>query len=625
MELHFDGNAAFTAALAIAAGTGAQALGHHLRLPGIVILLFLGVLLGPDVANVVQPESLGTALPAIVGFAVAIILFEGGMSLNLKKVRRQGRAIQQLITVGALFSLALGAGLAMLVLGWRWQLGLLFGTLVIVTGPTVVTPLLRRLSVRKSVATVLEAEGVLIDAVGAITAAVALELVIAPTNTGIALAVPAIAGRLLFGIAIGAVMGAILGGMLRVRGLIPEGLENVIALGFAVLTFETADAVVHESGIAAVTIAGMVVGNLRTHSTHKIAEFQEQLTIMVIGMLFVLLVADVRIADIVQLGWPGLVVAAGCIVIVRPVSVFFGTLGSTLTRKEKAFVGWIGPRGIVAAAVASLFGYQLAEVGIEGGTALRALVFLVIAVTVLWSALTGGMAARALGLRRKSSDGWLVVGANPLGILMAKLLQDDGITTVIMDEDPVSITDAEHQGVRAIHSNALSDAGHMKAALDTRIGAIALTTNEEVNYVFGEKARLKHQSLRFAVSLTDMSAGVTAEMVDDFGGDLLFGGGVDLRRWNDRIRSGQTEVVWWTYAHPHKKSVLIDPPRKNRPHIPLVAQRRKHALEPVTEKSVLRKKLRVAFLFDRERAEESRMELLKAGWIEVESPTRTIG
>ena len=619
MELHFDGNAAFTAALAIAAGTGAQALGHHLRLPGIVILLFLGVLLGPDVANVVQPEALGTALPAIVGFAVAIILFEGGMSLNIKKLRRKGRAIQQLITVGAAFSLVLGAVLAMLILGWRWQLGLLFGTLVIVTGPTVVTPLLRRLSVRKSVATVLEAEGVLIDAVGAITAAVALELVIAPTGTGMAMAVPAIVGRLLFGIVLGAIMGAILGGMLRVRGLIPEGLENVIALGFAVLTFEGANAVVHESGIAAVTVAGMVVGNLRTHSTHKIAEFQEQLTVMVIGMLFVLLVADVRIADIFALGWQGLAVAAGCILIVRPFSVFFGTLGSKLTRKEKIFVGWIGPRGIVAAAVASLFGYELAAAGIEGGTELRALVFLVIAVTVLWSALTGGLAAKALGLRRKTQDGWLVVGANPLGIVMATLLKEVGVEVVIMDEDPTRIRNAESEQLRAIHSNALSEAGHLKAALDSRTGAMALTSNEEVNYVFGEKGRLKHRGLRFAVALSDPDTGITPEMVDDFGGEVLFGGDVDVRRWNDRIQTGQTSVVWWTCKSPKKGAPIVEPERRNRPHIALVASRSPKRFEPVSDKTALRKRLRVGFLCDDERAEETHKELTEAGWVRDET------
>ena len=506
-----------------------------------------------------------------------------------------------------------------MILGWRWQLGMLFGTLVIVTGPTVVTPLLRRLSIRKNVATVLEAEGVLIDAVGAITAAVALELVVAPTSTGIAMAVPVIAGRLFFGVVLGALMGAVLGGMLRVRGLIPEDLQNIVTLGFAVLTFEAANAVVHESGIAAVTIAGMVVGNLRTHTTHKIAEFQEHLTVMVIGMLFILLVADVRVADIVMLGWQGLAVAGGCILIVRPVSVFFGTLGSKLTTKEKVFVGWIGPRGIVAAAVASLFGYELSNAQLAGGDELRALVFLVIAVTVFWSALTGGLAARLLGLRRKSQDGWLIVGANPLGILMAKLLQDSGVTSVIMDEDPIRISEAEDHAVRAIHSNALSEAGHTKAALDTRTGAMALTVSEEVNYVFGEKGRLKHHGLRFAVALRNLESGITAEMVDDFGGDILFGGDVDIKRWNERVRSGQAEVSWWKYAHPKKGARLSKETRNNRPHVPLLAERRRRTLEPVTEKTSLRKNLLVAFLCDRERADETRDELLSAGWVPSDS------
>ena len=468
MEIHIDGNAAFTAALAIAAGSIGQAAGHHLRVPGIVVLLVLGVLLGPDVANVVQPEALGGALPAIVGFAVAIILFEGGMSLNIKKLRQQSRAINQLITVGALVSLVAGALLVAVAMGWRWQLCLLFGTLVIVTGPTVVTPLLRRLSVKKSVSTVLEAEGVLIDAVGAITAAVALELVVAPSGSGAALALPVIAGRLLFGVVLGAVMGFILGGLLRVRGVIPEGLENIVALGFAVLTFEASNAVIHESGIAAVTIAGLVVGNMRAPSGHALREFQEQLTVMLIGMLFVLLVADVRLAQIVALGWRGWAVAIGCIVFVRPLSVFLGTIRTSLTRNEKVFVAWIGPRGIVAAAVASLFGYELAHAGTEGGVQLRALVFLVIAVTVVWSAFSGGLAARALGLKRKSNDGWLIVGANPLGLLLAGLLKEQQVASVLIDENEERVKAAEEAELNAIQANALSEEAHGQAELASR-------------------------------------------------------------------------------------------------------------------------------------------------------------
>ena len=210
VEFHIDGNAAFTVAAALAAGMLGQAVAQHLRLPGIVLLLFIGFLLGPDVANVVQPGVLGDSLNQIVGFAVAVILFEGGMSLNLRRLRREERPIRQLVTVGALVSLATGACLVWLAKGWGWQRSLLFGTLVVVTGPTVVTPLLRRIRVKKTVSTILEAEGVLIDAIGAITAAVALEIVLQPSNGAAVLAGPSVFGRLAFGATCGLIGGGAL-------------------------------------------------------------------------------------------------------------------------------------------------------------------------------------------------------------------------------------------------------------------------------------------------------------------------------------------------------------------------------------------------------------------------------
>jgi len=402
----FHHSPSLTVAFALAAGMIGQSVAHHLRLPGIVALLFLGVALGPDGANLVRPGVLGEGLPALVGFAVAVILFDGGMSLDLRRLRRSQKAIRRLVTIGAMVSLAVGTLLVRLTMNWDWQRSLLFGSLMIVTGPTVVTPLLRRLKVKKPVSTVLEAEGVLIDAVGAITAAVALELVLSPSNQEMALALPTIVGRLAFGVLMGMAGGGVIAGVLRFRGVVPEGLETVLTLGLAVLVFEASNAIVHESGIAAVTIAGLVVGNSTSHVDRELREFKEQLTVLFIGMLFVLLVADVRIADIVALGWRGLLVAAGTIVVVRPVSVALSTFRTELTGRERFFVGWLGPRGIVAAAVASLFAYALKDEGIGGGRELSSLVFLVIAVTVGWSALTGGLAAQLLNLRRKSGDGW---------------------------------------------------------------------------------------------------------------------------------------------------------------------------------------------------------------------------
>ncbi len=612
----FHHTAALTVAFALAAGMVGQSIAHHLRLPGIVALLVLGVALGPDGANLVRPTSLGEGLSALVGFAVAVILFEGGMSLDLRRLRRSERAIRRLVTLGALVSLIAGTLLVRVVLGWGWERSLLFGTLVIVTGPTVVTPLLRRLKVKKTVSTVLEAEGVLIDAVGAITAAVALEVVLSPSDQGIALAVPTIVGRLLFGTAVGVIGGGLLALLLRFRGVIPEGLETVMTLSFAVLVFEGSNAAVHESGIAAVTVAGLVVGNSQTYVARELREFKEQLTRLFIGMLFVLLVADVRLADIFALGTGGLLIAAGTTVLVRPISVGLATIRTELNGKERFFVAWLGPRGIVAAAVSSLFAYALNDAGIEGGRELSSLVFLVIAVTVGWAALTGGLAARALGLKRKSGDGWVVFGGSPLARELCTLLGSEGGEVLALDNDPGNIKALEEAKVRALQGNALEEGTHLRAQLDTRTGAIAVTANEEVNYLFGEKARLHHRDIRFAIGLAKWESGVTPEMVEDFGGEVLFGGAVDVPTWSSRLEAETCAVVWHRFTGNRKSPPLCTEGESNPAFVPLVT-RRKKVVAPVTDHTRFRRGTEVAILIDTAREKVAKDELGKRGWVPV--------
>lgn len=612
VEFHIDGNAAFTVAAALAAGMLGQAVAQHLRLPGIVLLLFIGFLLGPDVANVVQPGVLGDSLNQIVGFAVAVILFEGGMSLNLRRLRREERPIRQLVTVGALVSLATGACLVWLAKGWGWQRSLLFGTLVVVTGPTVVTPLLRRIRVKKTVSTILEAEGVLIDAIGAITAAVALEIVLQPSNGAAVLAGPSVFGRLAFGATCGLIGGGALSLILRYRNIIPEGLENPFTLAWAILVFQVANATIHETGIAAVTVAGFVVGNTRTHVGRELREFKEQLTVMLIGLLFVLLVADVRLAELLSLGWSGLFVAFGCVFLVRPLSVAAGTWGTEMTARERVFAGWIGPRGIVAAAVASLFGYELDRVGLEGGAELRALVFLVIAVTVLWSALTGPLAARLLGLKRGSNDGWAIVGGNALARTVGRLLVDDDQSVVLIDHDASNVRAIEDAELRAIHKNALEKPAMELAQLDTRVGAMAITGNEEVNYLVAQRGRHRSTELRFPVAITSWTRGITPAMVEELGGEILFGARAEVDAWAEKIERGYASVSWFELRGRTNGTVLTG--ATTRPgYLPLV-HRRGNDASPVTSATSFRDGSQVAFLIDEQHSDAVTKSLRQLGW-----------
>ncbi|SVA69568.1 uncharacterized protein METZ01_LOCUS122422, partial [marine metagenome] len=403
-------------------GMLAQTFSRHIRLPGIVILLGAGVLFGPDGLNWVRPSSLGPALHIIVGFAVAVILFEGGMNLRISRIRREQTVIRGLITIGALITMIGGSLTAKYILNWDWRSAILFGTLIIVTGPTVISPLLRRIRMDHRVSTVLEAEGILLDAIGAIVAVVALEVAISPSGLSLLKGIYHIFFRLLMGSILGITGGVLLTLLFRIRKLIPEGLENVFILSWVFALFQISNTVSSESGIAAVTIAGMTIGNTKTYIHRELLEFEEQLTVLMIGMLFVILAADVRFTDVQALGWRGLVTVLLLMFLVRPLSVFTSTTRSHLSLNQKLLISWIAPRGIVAAAIASLIVIELNSHGFLGDQ-LRALVFLLIIMTVLSAGLTGGFAASILELKRKKNSGWIILGAHEVARLLARLLK----------------------------------------------------------------------------------------------------------------------------------------------------------------------------------------------------------
>jgi NhaP-type Na+/H+ or K+/H+ antiporter len=535
-----------TVALALAAGIVAQSLARHMRVPGIVVLLGVGVLLGPDVMGAIDPDLMGEALLSLVGFAVAVILFEGGMNLDLRRLRRENRAIRQLVILGSLVTLGGAALCARLVLDWSWRHAVLFGTLVIVTGPTVITPLLRRFRVERQVATVLEAEGVLIDAVGAVIAIVALEMALHPSGTQLALGVASVPLTLAAGAALGVAGGFLLSGVLAVRNLVPEGLENVFTLSLVLALYQSSNGIIPESGIAAATVAGIIVGNRRTHAYRELLEFKEQLTVMFIGMLFVLLAADVRMAELRALGAPGLVVVLLLMLVVRPLNVLVGTYGTELDVRQKAFLSAIGPRGIVAAAIAALFAAELERSGEGGGTELRALVFLTIVVTVVVAGVSGGLLARLLGLSRPANRGWIILGANELSRAMAHALSRGGEEAVCIDTNPALSETAQREGLRVIYGNALRGSTLARAEIDTRRGALALSPNTEVNLLFmrrvHEEARLK--SVYVAAGRSRF--GTSHSMIEKAGAQLLFGTPEQLDMWVVRLRRRIAHPVRWT-------------------------------------------------------------------------------
>ena len=627
MDHHFLEDPALTVTVALAAGVMAQALAHHIRVPGIVVFLLAGVLLGPDVFALVRPETLGAGLEMLVGLAVAVILFEGGLNLNIGRLRREAKTIRRLVTIGAIVTAAGGTILARSIMGWSWSVSILFGTLVIVTGPTVITPLLRRIRVKTSLQTVLEAEGVLIDPVGAIVAVVALEVIIEGADAGAAVSLLGIPSRLLLGTVIGVLGGLFIGTVLRYESLVPEGLKNIFTLALVLVLFEVSNAVQSESGIMTVAVAGLVVGNMRVRVERDLREFKEQLTVMFVAMLFVLLAADVRLAEVQALGWPALLTILGLMFLVRPANVWISSAGAGMSTQERAFMSWLSPRGIVAAAVASLFAQVLTEEGMAGGPELRAMVFLVIAVTVVVQGLTGGLMASALGVSRPTDHGFIIVGARSVGRALAGALRQGGREVVMIDSNASAARQAEEEGYTVVYGSANEERILMQADVEGRHGFIALTPNAATNLLIANQVKEITRRPSTYVALARGGAGTRARRVHHHGHMVLFGGAVEMGQWNHRLAQGVARVTWWTFRGPTdgrtlEPAALASDLKAGFHMVPLVCERNRRA-EPVSDSVVFRAGDRVALLLSDDRPSELDQRLAEAGWEREEVPEHT--
>lgn len=614
--------AALMVATALLAGVVAQALALHLRIPGIVLLLLAGVLLGPDGANVIRPAVLGGSLHLLVGFAVSVILFEGGLNLDVRSLRREAAVIRKLVVLGGLLTAVGAAAGVRLVMGWGWRDSILFGTLVMVTGPTVVTPIVRRIGLERHLRTILEAEGVFVDALGALVAVVALEIALQPDAlvTGIA---ELLASRLGTGAVAGVAGGFAIAVVLRVRA-VPEGLENVFTLASVLALYQGSNAAQPESGILAVVLAGAVVGNMRVPLARELMLFKEQLTVLLLGMLFVLLAADVRLADVRALGTPGLLALGWLVVVVRPVAVALCTAGSDLGWRDRAFLSWLAPRGIVAAAVASLFVHAMEEQRLPGGHTVRALVFLVIAGTVVVQGLTAGLVARILRVRRPSDSGYVILGANALARAVGRLLRRAGEEAVFVDANPDACRAAEAEGFRVVFGRNLEPRSLQRADPEIRRGVIALTENEGVNLIFARTARERFKVPRVWAAVHRGRIGVTVDDVRAAGGATLFGSARDLDLWIGRCESGRIVLSTWKATEMVVSPETIAELAPEGILLPAVLVREGEA-RPVGEKTDVRPGDVIHLVVALDRAGEVREWMERNGWAVEATPQETTG
>jgi NhaP-type Na+/H+ or K+/H+ antiporter/mannitol/fructose-specific phosphotransferase system IIA component (Ntr-type) len=468
-----------TFTIAASLGVCLTMVASYFRTSAIVVLLIGGVMAGPQALGLVHPEVLGEGLGTIISLAVAIILFEGGLTLDLKGYRTVGREIISILTIGVLVTWLGTTVLLKLVFDFQWPFCFLAASLVIVTGPTVIGPLLHRINVTKKLHHILHWEGVLIDPIGVFIALLSYEFFVS-TGAGHESPLQDFLLRFTVGALVGVTFGFLLHWILN-RGWIDKGHTNIFVLAMAMLNFAIADMVIAECGLLSVTIAGLVLGSQKSTQLRDIVSYKVELKDFLIGLLFILLAANLDLYSFVQYGWKLVLVVVAIMLLVRPLNVFLSLHRSSMNNSEKLFLSWIAPRGIVAASMASVFALELSHRDASQGQFLETFTYSVIAGTVMVQGLTAGMVARWLGVVRPASDGWVIVGAHALGRRIAEFFAAEKIDVVLVDTNPREVRTARREGLEAINDDAMLMNQDNYPSLYGCGNLLAITANQDLN------------------------------------------------------------------------------------------------------------------------------------------------
>ena len=465
----------------MALGGACQWLAWRVRLPAILFLLLSGLLIGP-VTGWFDPDALlGDLLFPFVSLAVAVILFEGSLTLRFSEIRGLEKVVRRFVTSGVLVTWSVTAMATHWFVGFSWGLALLFGAIMVVTGPTVIVPMLRTVRPNAKIANILRWEGIVIDPIGALLAVLVFEFIVS-SEAGGALGQTLLVFLTLIGMGtvIGLAAGFLLGLALR-RDWLPAYLFNVATLAAVFGAFAVSNAVAEESGLLAVTVMGIYLGNRKGVPIEEILEFKESLSLLLITVLFILLAARLDFSSFTELGWAVMGVFLIVQFIARPLKVTYTTWGSSLTWRERALLAWIAPRGIVAAAVSALFAIKLESQGYAGANLLVPITFVIILGTVVLQSLTAGPLARMLKVSEPDSSGFLIVGANPLARTIAAALEQQKIKVTLTDTQWDNVSRARMAGLKSYYGTPLSE--HAELYLDTSgLGRmLALTADEHLN------------------------------------------------------------------------------------------------------------------------------------------------
>ena len=461
------------------------------KLPAILFLLLAGIVLGPLTGWLNPGQLFGDLLFPMVSLSVAIILFEGALTLKFDEIRHLQKVVRNILTIGVATTWAIITVGTHYIIGFAWDLSLLFGALMVVTGPTVIVPMLRTVRPNAKIANILRWEGIVIDPLGAILAVLVFEVILSIQLQGHASLSHTVYmfGMTLFtGSVIGAISAYLFGLVLR-KHLLPEYLHNVATLTLVFAVFALSNHLSEESGLLAVTIMGVWLANMKNVAVEDILDFKESLSILLISGLFILLAARLDFSQFTDLGWNAFILFLFIQLLARPIKIIISTFHSDLTWQEKFMVSWIGPRGIVAAAVTALFAIRLQDIGVENAESLVPLAFTIIIGTVVLQGSTAKFLAKRLGVAEPEDNGFLIVGANPVARLIAKALKENGFNILMTDGSWTNIKSARMEGLTSYYGNVVSEHADRHIDLIGLGNLLALTPQLERNALAAQRYR----------------------------------------------------------------------------------------------------------------------------------------
>ena len=470
-------------ALVGALGVGSQWLAWRLRMPAIVLMLVAGILIGPVLGIFDPMRDIGPMTTPIIAIAVAIILFEGGLTLNFHQLRDAAIGVRRLIFVGAPLGWLTSAVALHYAAGLSWESAAVFGGIMIVTGPTVIAPLLRTARLERRPAALLQWEAIVNDPIGALAAVFAFEVVIVLNTVG---TTPYSATmELVIGIGFASLLGAVMGyGIARSfkQAWVPEYMKVPVLFTLLLACFALSDGLLHESGLLAVTVMGVVIANANLPSYEELRRFKEQATVLLVSGVFILLAANLDFAALGQLNpWRAVLFVVLVIFVARPVTVFISLLGSGVPWREQILIAFTGPRGVVLIAVAGLFGERLLEIGIEDASLIAPLAFVLVAVTVVLHGFTLAPFASFLGLTGSATQGVILVGGSAFTTAVAEALKKADVPVLMTDPNFAHLRGARTAGISTFTGDILSEAAENRLEFINYGTLVCATDNDAYN------------------------------------------------------------------------------------------------------------------------------------------------